>query len=243
MHDSTHSRRILSSDTAALWILGFAFTVVISWPARATVSIATSCSPTPMPATSSGDTSFTRPLPPSWPASSSCSSEPRLSASASSPPSRAGSSSVLTGLMARAMGGGRQAMLVSAFAASIGGAVFFTGSFMSYMSFDLLWWVGAAWCVVRLVESGDARWWLGIGTFIGLGFMTKYTMAFFAVALLGAMLLTPNRRYFRNAWFWWRRGADAAHCLAQSLVAVPTTFRQPCLDAQHPRPRHWPGPH
>jgi 4-amino-4-deoxy-L-arabinose transferase-like glycosyltransferase len=109
---------------------------------------------------------------------------------------------VLTGLMARAMGGGRQAMLVSAFAASIGGAVFFTGSFMSYMSFDLLWWVGVAWCVVRLLESGDARWWLGIGAFIGLGLMTKYTMAFFVAALLGGMLLTPNRRYFRSPWFW-----------------------------------------
>jgi len=109
---------------------------------------------------------------------------------------------VLTGLMSRAMGGGRQAMLVSAFAASIGGSVFFTGSFMSYMSFDLLWWVAVAWCVARLLESGNARWWLGIGTFIGLGFMTKYTMAFFVAALLGAMLLTPNRRYFRSPWFW-----------------------------------------
>jgi 4-amino-4-deoxy-L-arabinose transferase-like glycosyltransferase len=109
---------------------------------------------------------------------------------------------VLTGLMARAMGGGRQAVLVSAFAASIGGAVFFTGSFMSYMSFDLLWWVAGAWCVVRLLETGNARWWLGVGAFVGTGFMTKYTMAFFAAALLGAMLLTPNRRYLRSPWFW-----------------------------------------
>jgi 4-amino-4-deoxy-L-arabinose transferase-like glycosyltransferase len=91
---------------------------------------------------------------------------------------------------------------VSAFAASIGGAVFFTGSFMSYMSFDLLWWVAVAWCVARLLQSGDARWWLGIGAGIGLGLMTKYTMACFAFAVLGAMLLTPNRRYFRSLWFW-----------------------------------------
>jgi len=109
---------------------------------------------------------------------------------------------VLTGLMARAMGGSRQAMLVSAFAVSIAGPVFFTGSFMSYMSFDLLWWVAVAWCVSRLLQSDDARWWLGIGTFIGLGLMTKYTMAVFVVALLGAMLLTPSRHYFRSAWFW-----------------------------------------
>ena len=104
--------------------------------------------------------------------------------------------------MARGMGGGRQAMLLSAFAASIGGDVFFTGSFMSYMSFDLLWWVATAWCVARLLQSENARWWLGIGAFIGLGLMTKYTMAFFAAALLGAMLLTPNRRYLRSPWFW-----------------------------------------
>jgi hypothetical protein len=109
---------------------------------------------------------------------------------------------VLTGLMARGMGGGRQAMLVSAFAASIGGAVFFTGSFMSYMSFDLLCWVAVAWCVVRLLRNSDARWWLAIGVAVGLGLMTKYTMAIFAVALLGAMLLTPNRRYLRSSWFW-----------------------------------------
>ena len=93
-------------------------------------------------------------------------------------------------------------MLVSAFAASIGGAVFFTGSFMSYMWFDLLCWVAVAWCVTRLLESGNARWWLGVGAAIGLGLMTKYTMAVFAVALLGGMLLTPNRRYLRSAWFW-----------------------------------------
>jgi len=113
-----------------------------------------------------------------------------------------GLTTVLTGLMARAMGGGRRAVLISAFAASIGGAVFFTGSFMSYMSFDLLWWVGVAWCVTRLLATGNARWWLGVGVFAGAGLMTKYTMAFFAAALLCAVLLTPNRRYLRSLWFW-----------------------------------------
>jgi 4-amino-4-deoxy-L-arabinose transferase-like glycosyltransferase len=113
-----------------------------------------------------------------------------------------GLTAVLTGFMARAIGGGRRAMLIAAFAASIGGAAFFAGSFMSYMSFDLLWWVATAWCVVRLLQNGNPRWWLGVGTFIGFGLMTKYTMGFFAVAILAAMLLTPNRSYFRSPWFW-----------------------------------------
>ena len=110
--------------------------------------------------------------------------------------------SVLAGLMARAMGGGRRSMLVAAVAAGIAGPICFAGSFLSYMSFDVLWWVLVAWATTRLLETEDARWWIAIGAGMGLGLLTKYTIVFFAVGLLGGMLLTPNRRYFRSGWFW-----------------------------------------
>ncbi len=119
---------------------------------------------------------------------------------------------VLTGLTARAMGGGRQAMLMSGVAASIAGPIFFSGSFMSYMSFDLLWWVLASWCVARLIQSDDPRWWVGVGAAIGLGLMTKYTMAFFAAGVLGGMVLTSNRRYVRSGWFWCGVGLAGVIC-------------------------------
>ncbi|MGP8250810.1 MAG: glycosyltransferase family 39 protein [Terracidiphilus sp.] len=110
--------------------------------------------------------------------------------------------SVLAGLIARAMGGGRRAMLVAAVAAGIAGPTCFAGSFFSYMSFDLLWWVLAAWAMARLLETEDARWWIVIGTGIGLGLLTKYTILFFVAGLLVGLLLTPNRRYFCSGWFW-----------------------------------------
>jgi len=202
MHDSSRLRRIFSSDTAALWLLGLAFTVLhliagarygfhrdelltfsnardLEWGYVVYPPVTALLGRIELALFGASLIGF------------------RCFAALA-----CGIVAVLTGLMARAIGGGRQAMLVSAFAASIGGAVFFTGSFMSYMSFDLLWWVAVAWCVARLLESGDARWWLGIGAFIGLGLMTKYTMAFFAAALVGGMLLTPNRRSLRSPWFW-----------------------------------------
>ncbi len=59
----------------------------------------------------------------------------------------------------------------------------------------------AAFCVVRLLRSEDARWWLGIGAAIGLGMMTKYTIIFFvAVAIL--VLITSTRRYLLSPWLW-----------------------------------------
>jgi 4-amino-4-deoxy-L-arabinose transferase-like glycosyltransferase len=110
--------------------------------------------------------------------------------------------SVLAGLMARAMGGGKRAMLVAAVAAGIAGPTCFGGSFLSYMSFDILWWVLVAWATARLLQTDDARWWIVIGAGIGLGLLTKYTILFFVAGLLVGMLLTPNRRYFRSGWFW-----------------------------------------
>jgi hypothetical protein len=109
---------------------------------------------------------------------------------------------VLTGLIARTLGGSRRAMLVAAVAAGIAGPIEFSGSFLSYMTFDLLWWVVVAWCVACLLRSQNPRWWLGIGAAVGLGLLTKYTMAFFVAGLFGGMLLTPNRRYLGSRWFW-----------------------------------------
>ena len=87
---------------------------------------------------------------------------------------------VLTGLMTREMGGRRGAQLVAAVAVvpyCLG-----AGALMQYVAFDALAWVLTAYFVVRLLKSGDARWWAGIGIAIGLGMLTKWTMGFFTRA-------------------------------------------------------------
>ena len=109
---------------------------------------------------------------------------------------------VLTGLIARELGGRREAQLVAATAMTIGGASIYMGHSLSYTTFDFLWWVVAAYFVARLLRSEDARWWLAIGAALGLGLMTKYTMSFLVLGVLTGMALTPARRYLRSAWFW-----------------------------------------
>lgn len=107
---------------------------------------------------------------------------------------------VLTGLMAKEMGGRRGARLVSAFAAipfCLGG-----GALMQYVSFDYLCWALAAYFVVRLLQSDDPRWWLAVGAAIGFGMLSKYTMGVFAVGIVASVLLTDARRYLRSKWLW-----------------------------------------
>ncbi len=109
---------------------------------------------------------------------------------------------VLTGLMARELGGSRLAQIVAALAAAIAPAALSEGNFFQYISFDYLWWVLIAYLMIRLLKSENPRWWLGIGAVIGLGMMTKYTMAFFALGVAAGVMLTQNRRYLTSPWLW-----------------------------------------
>jgi len=109
---------------------------------------------------------------------------------------------VLAGLAARELGGKREAQLVAALAVGIGGNSLFQGSFLSYTSIDYLWWTVVAYFVIRLLKSDDPRWWVAIGASIGLGMMTKYSMSFLALGVVGGVLLTPARRYLRSPWLW-----------------------------------------
>ncbi len=107
---------------------------------------------------------------------------------------------VLTGLMTREMGGRRGAQVIAAVAVvpyCLG-----AGALMQYVAFDALAWVLTAYFVVRLLKSGDARWWIGIGAALGLGMLTKWTMGFFTLGIVGGVLLTDARRYLKSKWLW-----------------------------------------
>jgi 4-amino-4-deoxy-L-arabinose transferase-like glycosyltransferase len=107
---------------------------------------------------------------------------------------------VLTGLMARELGGRRGAQLVAA-AAAIPFCIA-SGALMQYVAFDYVCWVLTAYFVIRLLKSDDPRWWLAIGTAIGLGMMSKYTMGFFAIGITVGVLATNTRRHLASKWLW-----------------------------------------
>jgi 4-amino-4-deoxy-L-arabinose transferase-like glycosyltransferase len=109
---------------------------------------------------------------------------------------------VLAGLMTRELGGSRTAQIVTALAVALSPVSLIQSALFQYVSFDYLWWVLIAYLVIRLLKSGDPRWWLGIGAVIGLGMMTKYTIAFFIAGVASGVVLTKARRYLASPWLW-----------------------------------------
>lgn len=109
---------------------------------------------------------------------------------------------VLAGLIARELGGGRREQVLTAVAVAISPVSLAQGAVFQYVSFDYLWGVTITYFLVKLLKSEDPRWWLAIGSMLGLGMETRYTMGFLALGIVGGVLLTSARRYLWSGWLW-----------------------------------------
>src|SRR5262245_2593864 len=83
---------------------------------------------------------------------------------------------VLTGLIAKELSGNRHVQVLASVAAGIAPMSLVQGAVLQYVAFDYLWGVTAAYFLVRLINSDDARWWVAIGAVLGLGMETRYTI-------------------------------------------------------------------
>lgn len=109
---------------------------------------------------------------------------------------------VIAGLMAKELGGLRKAQILAAFGTGIGMFTLIQGALFQYTAFDFLWVVLLAYFTIRLLKTDNPRWWLSIGTVIGLGMMTRYTMGVHVIGLILAVLLTQTRKHLKSPWLW-----------------------------------------
>lgn len=109
---------------------------------------------------------------------------------------------VVTGLMAKELGGARLAQIAAALAVALTPISLFEGTEFQYTTFDYLWWVLIAYFTIRMLKSEDQRWWLAIGAAIGLGLLTKYSITFYIAGILVGVALSRARRSFLSPWFW-----------------------------------------
>jgi 4-amino-4-deoxy-L-arabinose transferase-like glycosyltransferase len=94
------------------------------------------------------------------------------------------------------------------------GSLFFlaTGNFYSPNVYEPLFWTGAIYFLIRIINGAARRTWIWFGLIAGLGLQNKHSMAFFGVAIAIAILLTPERRHVPGKWIW--LAAAIAVCVA-----------------------------
>ncbi len=118
-------------------------------------------------------------------------------------PALAGSGLVLlTGLMARRLGGGRFAQALAALAVIVAPSYLFLHHVLTMNGFEPLFWMGCVYVVIVILQTRDAQLWLWFGLLMGVGLLNKHSIAFFAISLVVGLLLTPQRALLRERWIW-----------------------------------------
>ena len=125
-------------------------------------------------------------------------------------PAMAGAALVLlTGMLARDLGGGKGAPLLAAIAVAVAPIFLAAHSFSSMNAWEPLIWTGCAILVARLLDGADPRLWLAFGLIAGIGLLNKHTAGLFSAAVVAGLLATARgRALFRSRWIW--IGAAAA---------------------------------
>lgn len=98
----------------------------------------------------------------------------------------------LTASMARRLGGSRSGQAVAALAVACCGE--YMGIFHRFTTttVDFTFWAVLLWLVVRLLTSGDRRWWLPIGVVAGVALEAKWNIAFLIAGLAAGFAATPG---------------------------------------------------
>jgi 4-amino-4-deoxy-L-arabinose transferase-like glycosyltransferase len=109
---------------------------------------------------------------------------------------------LLTGLLARELGGSRRAQSIAATCAAVAAVVLVTGHMLSTSTFDLLVWTAVTWLAVRALRTGEDRLWPAAGVVLGVGLLNKPLPAFLAAGLLAGIALAGPRRLLRNPYVW-----------------------------------------
>lgn len=124
----------------------------------------------------------------------------------------------LSWLIAAELGGGTFARGLTALAVGTGDLFLLSGHLLATSTTDLGIWVLLTWIAVRMVRTGDRRWWLAYGTVLGIGLLNKQLPMLLTVSLVAGLLLTPAARPLLRGWWPWIGAAVAAACWAPVLI-------------------------
>jgi len=154
---------------------------------------------------------------------------------------------VLTAGMSRILGAGRTGQLAAAACAATCAEYLGGMHLLSTTTLDFVGWAVLLYLVLRLLDSGQPRWWIAIGLCVGISSEAKWMIFLLAAAVLAGFAATPQRTLLRSR-FLLLGGALAAALAAPDLIWQAahgwpdlTVFHALHGAAGHNLAVYWPG--
>jgi hypothetical protein len=114
----------------------------------------------------------------------------------------AGATVVMSGRIARRLGGGLVAQGLAMVALALAPFYLAIGNLLTMNAFEPLLWTAAAYVFFKADEDDRIGRWLLLGLVLGLGFLNKYSMFFYAGSAAIAIALSPQRRVVKRPGLW-----------------------------------------
>jgi 4-amino-4-deoxy-L-arabinose transferase-like glycosyltransferase len=109
---------------------------------------------------------------------------------------------LLTGAIARELGGRRWAVLAACVSVLCCPVILANGGRLAMNALEPLFWMGCVYALLLAINRQRPELLLWCGVLLGLGLENKHSAVFFLGALLLGLLATPDRRLFASKWLW-----------------------------------------
>ena len=109
---------------------------------------------------------------------------------------------LLTAQIARELGGRAFALICAAATVIAAPQYLNDGALLTTNCLEPLLWTGCVYFAILAAKHDEPRHWLWFGVVAGIGMQEKYSIAVFGFAIVVGLLLTEQRRVFRNKWIW-----------------------------------------
>ena len=128
-------------------------------------------------------------------------------------PALIGSASVIVIAAAvRTLGGKLPAILLATFSFIFSIAYLRSNTLLQPVSLDQFFWLLTFFVLIKLLKTGNTRYWILLAVVLGFGFLTKYSIVFLAAGIVPAFLLSGQRKLL------WHR--DVLIALVTGLVII-----------------------
>jgi Dolichyl-phosphate-mannose-protein mannosyltransferase len=139
---------------------------------------------------------------------------------------------VLTGLIARELGGKRFAVILSAITVMIAPIYLSGGSLLtSNCDLEVLLWMGCVYFAILAIQRNQPKYWPWFGVIAGIGLEEKYSILILGFAIVVGLILTAERRLLLNKWMW--LGGLAAFVIFLPNVLWNIAHHWPFVELMH----------
>jgi hypothetical protein len=115
---------------------------------------------------------------------------------------------IITGLMAKEMGGKVFAIFIASLAVALAPIHLGMSLIYSMNSIDIFIWALSIYFILKIINTQKQSYWIWLGIVLGIGLLNKISVLFLGAGVFVGILLT-NRQWFTTRWLYFAAGIAA----------------------------------